>query len=416
MTATPSPWPRPSEAVRELLRKGAEIAQGLPQDWIDHLNQSLISSPEEAALLEDPVLLAACWRANRAETLHWANANIQRPGEPVAAYVSADMIDTARELARRGQSDLLMNIARTSQNAAWEIWLKTAFRLTQDPVLLEELLAVLSRSITDFIGSNMRLLSEVALEEKNAMLLESHMDKRSLVSRLLDCGEADAGVLSRRLGYSMAQKHYACLIWSEEPDAEIGPLEEAARALASLTGNAAPLIVLAGAATVWSWSGAVKPLEPLRLQEIMRQFPTVRAAVSSMCAGLNGFRRAHLEALTTQRLMGRLAGSPAIASTDQARMVSLMTQDVRASKQFVSSTLGRLATESPVLQRSLHAFLANGCNITQTAEVLGTHRNTLLRRLERAQDLLPAPLENHRIQIAAALELLVWSTPPAGSE
>ena len=64
-------------------------------------------------------------------------------------------------------------------------------------------------------------------------------------------------------------------------------------------------------------------------------------------------------------------------------MVSLMTQDDRAARQFVLSTLGRLATEPSVLQRSLHAFLANGCNVTQTAEALGTHRNTLLRRLER---------------------------------
>ncbi|MNH46610.1 hypothetical protein D3C79_1094630 [compost metagenome] len=64
----------------------------------------------------------------------------------------------------------------------------------------------------------------------------------------------------------------------------------------------------------------------------------------------------------------------------------------------------------------MHAFLANGCNITQTAEVLGTHRNTLLRRLERAQDLLPIPLADHRIQIAAALELVIWSTPLDGDE
>ncbi|BAP23397.1 hypothetical protein NCGM1900_4317 [Pseudomonas aeruginosa] len=37
--------------------------------------------------------------------------------------------------------------------------------------------------------------------------------------------------------------------------------------------------------------------------------------------------------------------------------------------------------------------------------------DTLLRRLERAQDLLPVRLADHRIQIAAALELVIWSTP-----
>jgi DNA-binding PucR family transcriptional regulator len=175
-------------------------------------------------------------------------------------------------------------------------------------------------------------------------------------------------------------------------------------------------MVFAGSATLWVWSGAAKPLDLNRLQGIAQQFPGVRAAIGSPGAGLNGFRRSHLEALTTQRLMGRLAGAPSVASIDQVRMVSLMTQDDRAARQFVASMLGRLATESTVLQRSLHAFLAHGCNITQTAEALGTHRNTLLRRLERAQDLLPVPLADHRIQIAAALELLIWSTPLNGDE
>lgn len=411
MTSAPSPWTRPSEAVRELMRKGAELAQALPPEWVERLNQSLFSSPEDARLLEDPVILAACRRANRAELLHWANANLQRPGEPVEPYVSADMVDTARELARRGVSELLMNVARSTQNAAWDLWMKMAFSLTQDPVVLEEFLEVSSRSISEFIDSNMRVVTQIILEEKSAQAHDDPVDKRSLVSRLLDGRDVEAEQFGRRLGYSLAQRHHACLVWSETPDAEIRPLEDMARALAQLTGTVAPLIVFAGPATLWAWSNAAKPLDLNLLQDVARQFPKIRAAIGSAGAGMNGFRRSHLEALTTQRLMGRLAGSPAVATIDQVRMVSLMTQDARAARQFVLSTLGRLATEPTVLQHSLHAFLANGCNITQTAEVLGTHRNTLLRRLERAQDLLPIPLADHRIQIAAALELVIWSTP-----
>ncbi|MCY1271241.1 hypothetical protein D9M69_379760 [compost metagenome] len=392
------------------MRKGAEFAQTLPPEWIERLNQSLFSSPEDARLLEDPVILAACRRANRAELLHWANANLQRPGEPVEPYVSADMVDTARELARRGLSELLMNVARSTQNTAWELWMKMAFSLTQDPVVLEEFLEVSSRSISEFIDSNMRVVTQIILEEKSAQAHDDPVDRRSLVSRLLDGRDVDAEQFGRRLGYSLFQKHHACLIWSETPDAEIRPLEDMARALAHLTGTVAPLIVFAGPATLWGWSNAAKPLDLNLLQGLARQFPKIRVAIGSAGAGMDGFRRSHLEALTTQRLMGRLAGAPAVATIDQVRMVSLMTQDARAARQFVLSTLGRLATEPRVLQHSLHAFLANGCNITQTAEVLGTHRNTLLRRLERAQDLLPVPFADHRIQIAAALELIIWNT------
>ncbi|WMU33906.1 hypothetical protein P4B20_15650 [Pseudomonas aeruginosa] len=158
------------------MRKGAELAQTLPPEWVERLNQALFSSPEDAKLLEDPVILAACRRANRAELLHWANANLQRPGEPVQPYVSADMVDTARELARRGLSELLMNVARSTQNTAWELWMKMAFNLTQDPRVLEEFLEVSSRSISEFIDSNMRVVTQIILEEKSA---QAHDDPRS---------------------------------------------------------------------------------------------------------------------------------------------------------------------------------------------------------------------------------------------
>jgi DNA-binding PucR family transcriptional regulator len=412
MTSARSPWPRPSEAVRELIRQGAERAQTLPPEWIERLNQSLFSSPNDAKLLEDPVILAACRRANRAELLHWANANLQRPGEPVEPYVSVDMVDTARALARRGGAELLMNAARSTQNAAWGQWMKVAFRLTQDPALLEELLEVSSRSISDFIDNNMRVVTQIIMEEKSAQPQDDPLDRRSLVSRLLDGRDVSEEQFCRILRYNVSQTHYAFVVWSETPDAEIKPLEDMARSLASLTGTVAPLIVFAGPATLWIWTNAAKALDVSLLQGIARQFPTIRAAIGSAGAGINGFRRSHLEALTTQGLMGRLPGAPAVATIDQVRMVSLMTQDARAARQFVLNTLGRLATEPAALQRSLHAFLANGCNITRTAEVLGSHRNTLLRRLERAQDLLPIPLAEHRIQVSAALELVLWSTPP----
>ncbi|MBO9549425.1 helix-turn-helix domain-containing protein [Pseudomonas sp.] len=411
MISTPPLWPRPSETVRELMRKGAEWAQTLPPEWVERLNQSLFASPENARLLEDPVILAACRRANRAELLHWANANLQRPGEPVEPYVSADMVDTARELARRGLSELLMNVARSTQNTAWELWMKMAFSLTQDPVVLEELLDVSSRSISEFIDGNMRVITQIILQEKDAAAHDDHIDKRSLVSRLLDGRDMDSEQFGRRLNYSLAQKHQAFVVWSETPDVEIRLLEVMARGLAQLSGSTAPLVVFAGPATLWGWCSAARPLDLNMLQNFGGQYPGIRAAIGSPAAGLNGFRRSHLEAVATQGLMGRLSGSPAVATIDQVRMVSLMAQDARAARQFVVSTLGRLATEPQVLQLSLHAFLAHGCNITHTAEALGTHRNTLLRRLERAQDLLPLPFADHRIQIAAALELVIWSTP-----
>ncbi|MGM3277947.1 helix-turn-helix domain-containing protein [Ralstonia sp. 24A2] len=47
--------------------------------------------------------------------------------------------------------------------------------------------------------------------------------------------------------------------------------------------------------------------------------------------------------------------------------------------------------------------------MTEAAEKTRVHRNTLLRRQERAEPLLPCPLAQRRLHVASALEVLHWS-------
>ena len=77
-----------------------------------------------------------------------------------------------------------------------------AFNLTQDPIELKEFLEVSLRSISTFIDSNMCTLTQI-LRRKRAQIHEGSIDKRSLVSRLLDGGNVDVEQLGRQLGYSL---------------------------------------------------------------------------------------------------------------------------------------------------------------------------------------------------------------------
>lgn len=89
-------------------------------------------------------------------------------------------------------------------------------------------------------------------------------------------------------------------------------------------------------------------------------------------------------------------------------MVSLLTQDADQADQFIRNTLGNLASADPNLQASVLVFIQERCNAARAAARLYTHRNTLLRRLTRAQELLPRPLDDNVVPIAVALEMLKW--------
>lgn len=58
-------------------------------------------------------------------------------------------------------------------------------------------------------------------------------------------------------------------------------------------------------------------------------------------------------------------------------------------------------------------YINEQCSVGRTTKLLYTHRNTLLRRLERAEQLLPRPLEHSSVHVAVALEALQWRGKPA---
>src|SRR3954470_8269666 len=81
-------WPDLSPRLRELFRRGAEVALDPHADWIEELHATSLSGERMRPVTEDPVLAAATKRANLANLanlLHWAAANVQHPGRRVPA-------------------------------------------------------------------------------------------------------------------------------------------------------------------------------------------------------------------------------------------------------------------------------------------------------------------------------------------
>ncbi|WP_199855810.1 PucR family transcriptional regulator [Burkholderia metallica] len=405
-TALPT-WPLPSPRIRELMRQGAEIALNVQTEWLQELDKENVAA---SPTMSDPVLAAAVRRINRNGLIHWATANLENPCAPVSRFLSADMLSSAQELVRRGLTDLVFVAARSSQSVVWQRWMDLAFTLTQDPAELRELLAVSSRSIAAFIDTNMIGMAEFMRAEREARLRGTHADRRELVTQIVEGTAISAQEASRRLGYTLEQRHHAAIIWSEEADIELGLLERAADALTQCAGTRNALVVVANTATLWVWTyHDGKPLDMASLQRAVGALPGVHMAVATAGSGMEGFRRSHLDALATQRLLGRLHAGVGVVHADSMSLIALMTHHMESLQQFVTNTLGGLATADKSLRDALRAFLAEGCSVTDAAEKTHVHRNTLLRRLERAESLLPRPLAQQRLHVAAALEVLHWT-------
>ncbi|MBY8863393.1 helix-turn-helix domain-containing protein [Nocardia sp. CA2R105] len=97
-------------------------------------------------------------------------------------------------------------------------------------------------------------------------------------------------------------------------------------------------------------------------------------------------------------------------------MTVLFGGDARRVRQFVTATRGPLAAESSAAQRlreTLRVFLEEADHAPRTARRLHTHRNTVLRRIVRATQLLGYPPGERRLAVMLALELDRWVRLPA---
>jgi DNA-binding PucR family transcriptional regulator len=101
-----------------------------------------------------------------------------------------------------------------------------------------------------------------------------------------------------------------------------------------------------------------------------------------------------------------------VAGFGDVELVVLAAHDRDRAGEFVNRTLGELATADPILRHTVRTYIREQFSPTRTARALYTHRNTVLNRLQRAEQLLPAPLDGRGVEVGLALEIVHWVGVP----
>jgi DNA-binding PucR family transcriptional regulator len=403
-------WERPSPRVAELIREGVETLLSDPEPLFEELDAVTLADAD-AAVLADPALVEAIRRTNRVNLTRWAEGTLRDPGGPVRPAFGPEILDIARDLVRRGLDASTLDAYRTGQNAGWRLWMATAFRLTSDPAELEELLDVTARSIFAFVDATIAGITEEIDRERDRLRRGTHAERLEVVTLILEGAPIRADRAAARLGYALDRPHTAAVVFTDAAEPDQGPLEEAAAALAAAAGARRPLTVIGSASALWAWVSGDREPDLQRLRAALDELDGPRIALGPRAAGMAGFRRSHLDALATQRLLLRIPADVRLATYDEVQVVALATQDEDRAKAFVERTLGPLADAPAELRDTLRRYLAEGSNAARTARAVYAHRNTVLNRLERAQQLLPAPLEGRLLAVALALEVRRWLGP-----
>ncbi len=376
------------------------------QDFLDAVDRDMLAA--NPTIANDPGLAAMVSRANRANLIHFAAANLRNPGAPVPANLGGEPLRLARELVRRGLARSVLEIHRIGQNVAWQRWHDVAFGLTCDPQELRELLDVQFRLANDFVDATLAGIAAQLQSEYDELARDGRAECRRVVDQILEGEPVNPARCQARLGYSLDQSHTAAIIWTDRLNGDYNQLDDAMGAVGRLAGWPRPLCVDVDAETRWVWVNDAVALDSDQIATVLINASQARIAIGTTAKGIDGFRRSHTEALTVQRMMVRLRSPQRVARFEDVEMIALLTEDSAGADDFIKNTLGDLASASPSLRHTVLTYIEEQCNATRTAKRLYTHRNTLQHRLDTADRLLPRPLDQASVEVAVALRTLRW--------
>ncbi|HEX6390134.1 MAG TPA: helix-turn-helix domain-containing protein [Solirubrobacteraceae bacterium] len=400
-------WIPPTPRAKALIRRAAEQFLDEPAGLINQVDAAILSAAP-APLRDELALASEVAASNRANIVHWATCNLHDPGARVPVNLSTEVLAIARDAVRRGLDEAILATYRVGQNIAWRYTMHLVFALSDDPEEIRETLDAGAQSIFTFVDDTLAALSEQLDLERSELTRGTHAERFEVVTLLLEgtIGEARA---SERLGYDLARRHTAAIVWSE-PGVDHPTLMRGADALARAAGAPHPLTVVASATTLWVWFASAD-LDAEAARAAIAEIPGVRAALGPPAAGSEGFRRSHLDAVAAQRLMFRMPADLRVAGFEDVQLVALATSDAERAAEFVARTLGDLAGADAELRQTLRVYIREQFSASRAARALFAHRNTVLNRLQRAERMLPAPLDQRGLEVGLALEIRHWLGP-----
>jgi DNA-binding PucR family transcriptional regulator len=330
------------------------------------------------------------------------------PASATEAPVAA--LEHARRMAARGAG--IDATLRFYRNGQWYLWERFSVAIVA-AVREEDRLVVALReaagfmfTYVDLVSSRVsaELLAERDRRQRRTAALRSEIVRALLAGEPIELARAESG-----LGHSLRAPQVAFFCWGTEDGAA---LERAAAALAEAAGSSRPLLLAEDPGTLAGWvavSGREFAFAAVA-EATAAAAGGVHVAVGEVARGGDAFRLTREQAERARRvarLMGRRA--PTFTRYGDVALVDLLSTDLVAARALVRAELGPLARADAATARLREALLAVSAphgGLAAAARSLGVHRNTVLQRVRRAEELRGAPASERADELRAALLLV----------
>ncbi|WP_309233485.1 helix-turn-helix domain-containing protein [Conexibacter sp. W3-3-2] len=389
------------DEARELAATWARGLDRLAADMYAFLVQHI---PEAAEPDLAGLTLASC--ASNVEAI----LSMIRHGIPVSATEApVAALEHARRMAVRGRGvDATLRFYRLGHAHLWEQWSAALAAAVPDRDRLVVALQETAAFTFHYIDQVSARVGAEHIAERERLQRRAALVRADVVRSVLAGERVDPGAAERALGHPLAPPHLAFVCWTAGDPAA---LERAAQALAQVLGGPRPLLVPDGPAVLGVWAIAGQgPVPTDALARAVRDAaPEVHVACGAPAPGLAGFRVSREQAERARRIAELADRRPGLTAYAEVALADLLSRDLEAARAFVAAELGALADPhdgaAGRAREALAAVVAPDGGIAAAARALDLHRNTVLQRVRRGEELRGRPLTERPAELHAALLL-----------
>jgi DNA-binding PucR family transcriptional regulator len=323
--------------------------------------------------------------------------------------VPAAAAEYARRFAQRDLSlEALLRAYRLGEHRVVQWALRYLGELDLDADAVIATTQQLAMVVNSYIDQVIERLIDIYESERRSWDRRSDTARAAQLRAVLATDTLDVRAAEEMLGVTLRGWHLASVAWV---DARVPDAERDLRAVARLLHEASdrePLTMLADDHTLWAWvSTTGRPAPDLAgLARGLADFPRLRLALGAPATGLPGFRSSHRQALRARTVAETGREPTQLVDFGRVAIAALLAGNPGDLRVWVQLTLGELARDDEAMARlrdTVRVFLQCGASYTDAAARLHLHKNTVHYRIRKAEEALPAPLADIRLDVEVAL-------------
>lgn len=397
-------WDLPSREAADVIRLVCQRLLTEADSLTDELTGPTLTAQaqHDSALLTDASLAKEDRQVNRSDLVQWLTSNIQHPGVRVDPYFGSRTTAYFRDLASRGIVPDFAAGWRTALAIAWRHALQECLEQCSDRALLVEVLDIVAQSLAQYALDWFDALRTASVADAIA---NADADAIAMLQMIASGAPVPEAFAETRLSYKLSRWHQALVLWVDDLQ-DVADLEQAVVAVRSTAAGRSALVARASTTSRWIWLSSAEEPDLHQVEKLLARTESLQAAVGRPGPGLEGFRSSHQDALAAQSMLIRLGSKRRFTAYADVELIDTLTKDRASARRFVMKTLGPLAEADAALRQTLLTYVQCGFNTTRAAANLYAHRNTVERRVSRANELSLVKVDDNPTHVAAALLVL----------